>query len=117
MDAMVAILEKDPPWAKLPERVPGRVRELIARCLEKDAKKRLRDIGDARIDLESLLGERSRPDPRRFLAGPRSSGAARTGAIRTPARRACWARSGRRSRRACRRTSRALSGAAATSRR
>jgi len=69
MDAIVAILERDPPWDRIPDRVPQRVRDLIARCLEKDAKKRLRDIGDARIDLEALLGERSRPDPRRFLAG------------------------------------------------
>ncbi len=70
MDAMVAILEKDPPWELLPERVPDRVRELLARCLEKDPKKRLRHIGDARIDLEAMLSDRSRPDPRRFLAGP-----------------------------------------------
>ena len=70
MDAMVAILEKDPPWERLPPTIARSVVELIGRCLEKDAKKRLRDIGDARIELETMLSERSRPDPRRFLAGP-----------------------------------------------
>lgn len=55
MDALVAILEKEPPWSLLPDRTPERLRSLIARCLEKDARKRLRDIGDARIDLEEVL--------------------------------------------------------------
>jgi predicted ATPase/tRNA A-37 threonylcarbamoyl transferase component Bud32 len=59
MDALVAILEKDPPWDLLPAQTPERMRSLIARCLEKDARKRLRDIGDARIDLEELLGGRA----------------------------------------------------------
>ena len=35
--------------------VPPAVRNLIARCLERDTKKRLRDIGEARILLESPL--------------------------------------------------------------
>jgi non-specific serine/threonine protein kinase len=69
MDALVAILDREPDWKLLPEAVPERIRELLARCLEKDAKKRLRDIGDARIDLESHLAERARVDPRRFMAG------------------------------------------------
>lgn len=61
MDALVAILEKEPPWSLLPDRTPDRLRSLIARCLEKDARKRLRDIGDARIDLDELLsGPRAR---------------------------------------------------------
>ena len=69
MDAMVAILEKDPPWEKLPSAAGAGVIALVRRCLEKDPKKRLRDVGDARIELEQLLSDRSRPDPRRFLAG------------------------------------------------
>lgn len=74
MDAIVAVLEREPSWELLPERVPARIRELIRRCLEKDAKKRLRDVGDARIDIESILHDRARLDPRRFMttlgAGP-----------------------------------------------
>jgi len=36
----------------LPATTPRRVRELIARCLEKDSKRRLRDIGEARLILD-----------------------------------------------------------------
>ncbi|HSC26170.1 MAG TPA: protein kinase, partial [Vicinamibacterales bacterium] len=36
----------------LPAATPRRVRDLIARCLEKDPKKRLRDIGEARLILD-----------------------------------------------------------------
>lgn len=36
----------------LPETTPRRVRELLARCLEKDPRRRLRDIGEARLVLE-----------------------------------------------------------------
>ena len=50
-DTMAAILTRDPDWSALPPGVPPRVRELIERCVRKDARERLRDIGDARIDL------------------------------------------------------------------
>ena len=41
--------------ARCPRRTPARVRELLRRCLEKDAKQRLRDIGDARLELEEAI--------------------------------------------------------------
>ncbi|HHN79081.1 MAG TPA: hypothetical protein ENK11_10485, partial [Phycisphaerales bacterium] len=67
MDSIVAILEKDPPWDLLPAETPGRVVEMLRRCLEKNPKKRLRDIGDARIDLEAVLHGAERVDPRVFI--------------------------------------------------
>lgn len=54
-DTIAAILERDPPWDKLPHATPPAVRRLLLRCLEKDPKRRLRDIGDARFELEDLL--------------------------------------------------------------
>jgi Tol biopolymer transport system component len=42
-DTIAAVLTKDPEW----DRVPRKVRRLLQRCLEKDPKLRLRDIGDA----------------------------------------------------------------------
>jgi hypothetical protein len=51
-DAMVKILEREPPWEKLPATTPPRVVELLHRCLEKDRNQRLRDAGDARLELE-----------------------------------------------------------------
>ena len=54
-DAVGAILHLDPDWAALPARTPERVRELLRMCLEKDAGRRLRDAGDARLEIESAL--------------------------------------------------------------
>ena len=54
-DTIARILEREPDWSKLPEKTPPRVRELLRRCLEKDAKKRQRDAGDIRIELDEIL--------------------------------------------------------------
>jgi eukaryotic-like serine/threonine-protein kinase len=54
-DTMVAILEREPNWTALPSGTPATVRRLLARCLEKDPKRRLRDIGDARIEIDEAL--------------------------------------------------------------
>ena len=51
-DTIVAILEREPDWTSLPDEVPPSVRRLVRRCLEKDPKRRLRDIGDASADLD-----------------------------------------------------------------
>ncbi|HEX5132235.1 MAG TPA: protein kinase [Candidatus Krumholzibacteria bacterium] len=50
-DLIARILERDPNWEALPANTPVRVRELLKRCLRKDPKERLRDIGDARLEL------------------------------------------------------------------
>ncbi len=46
-DTVVAILTLEPDWHALPAETPTGIRELLSRCLEKDLKRRLRDIGDA----------------------------------------------------------------------
>ncbi len=51
-DTLAAILRADPDWDKLPADTPEEVKRLIARCLERDQRKRLRDIGEARVRLE-----------------------------------------------------------------
>ena len=51
-DTIAKILERDPDWSLLPRTTPDRVRELLERCLEKDSRRRLRDIGDACVSLE-----------------------------------------------------------------
>ena len=53
-DMIARILQGEPEWAALPARTPERVRGLLRRCLEKDARRRLRDIGDARIEIEDM---------------------------------------------------------------
>jgi len=51
-DVLAAVLEKQPDWSALPA-LPPRVEELLRRCLEKDARLRLRDLGEARILLDT----------------------------------------------------------------
>jgi Flp pilus assembly protein TadD/TolB-like protein len=51
-DVFTAILSREPDWNTLPAGTPPRLRELLSRCLRKDARERLRDIGDARAELE-----------------------------------------------------------------
>ena len=55
-DTIAAILRAEPEWDALPSTTPAHVRVLLARCLEKDPKRRLRDIGDARLELDPRDG-------------------------------------------------------------
>ncbi len=75
-DMIARILEREPDWAALPAQTPTKARELLRHCLEKDAKKRLRDIGDARIELEEAVAAGKPPSGVVAAAQP------------TPARRA-----------------------------
>jgi len=50
-DVLAAIVRSEPDWAALPLETPPRLRELLRRCLQKDPRERLRDVGDARIEL------------------------------------------------------------------
>ena len=52
-DVLAAVLEREPRWEALPAATPPAVRRLLHRCLEKDPRRRLRDIGDATDDLTS----------------------------------------------------------------
>ncbi len=51
-DVIALILQGTPDWKALPANLPQRLRDLMTRCLTKDAKQRLRDIGEARLILE-----------------------------------------------------------------
>jgi eukaryotic-like serine/threonine-protein kinase len=50
-DTIAKILEREPDWRALARRAPVDVQRIVRRCLEKDPKQRLRDIGEARIGL------------------------------------------------------------------
>ena len=54
-DTIAAILDRDPDWSTLPRDTPRSARRLLERCLEKDPRQRLRDIGDARVEIERLI--------------------------------------------------------------
>jgi eukaryotic-like serine/threonine-protein kinase len=52
-DTIAAVMTVEPNWNALPAETPPRVRRLLERCLQRDPRQRLRDIGEARV----LLGE------------------------------------------------------------
>jgi len=52
-DILAAIVKSEPDFTALPPQTPPPVRALLRRCLEKDPRRRLRDIGEARIVLET----------------------------------------------------------------
>ncbi len=76
-DLIARILERTPDLSALPAQTPPRVRALIERCLEKDPKRRLRDIGEARLELEAALSGRSLVSAGGTAAAPGAAGPGR----------------------------------------
>jgi len=67
-DTLAAVLTRDIDWSQLPPATPPSLVELLRRCLERDPRKRLRDIGDAQLD-EAALAARAVPASRDALRG------------------------------------------------
>ena len=55
------ILKGEPDWTAIPGATPNRVRNLMWRCLQKDPRRRLRDIGDAWIEISEGSSDSSGP--------------------------------------------------------
>jgi eukaryotic-like serine/threonine-protein kinase len=58
---------------KLPQQTPRAIGDLVKRCLDRDVKNRLRDIGEARVALRRYLANPAAMEPEgstRTLAGP-----------------------------------------------
>jgi serine/threonine-protein kinase len=55
-DTLSLILQREPDWTRL-QNLPSTLRRLLRRCFEKDVRQRLRDIGEARIELSQGLAE------------------------------------------------------------
>lgn len=62
-ELIAAVVERKPDWKALPANLPWRLRCMLRRCLEKDPQRRLRDIGDARLELEDLLSGALEEEP------------------------------------------------------
>ena len=54
-EILARIIERQPDWDVLPQETPTNIRTLLRRCLEKDPRRRLRDIGDAAIEISETL--------------------------------------------------------------
>ncbi len=53
-ETMAAVMMKEPDWNALPANTPARLRDLLRRCLVKETRNRVRDIGDVRIAIEEV---------------------------------------------------------------
>jgi Tol biopolymer transport system component len=65
---LASVLKEDVKWEALPADLPASVRRALRRCLEKDPKRRLSAIGDARLELDEAA-----LSPREDRVGPLSS--------------------------------------------
>jgi len=54
-DTLALVIEREPDWSRLPETTSDVVRRLLERCLRKDVRRRLRDIADARIEIDDAI--------------------------------------------------------------
>jgi TolB-like protein len=57
-DTIAAILGREPDWKALPSSTPPKIRDLLQRCLQKDSQRRMRDLGDSRIEIEEVLASK-----------------------------------------------------------
>src|SRR5262245_19653130 len=56
-DVLALVLERDPPWSRLPLDTPEPIRRLLRRTLDKDPARRLASIADARLELDDAALE------------------------------------------------------------
>ena len=77
-DTIANILTREPDWSALPADTPPRLVELLKRCLERDPRKRRRDIGDVGVQLEEIAAGPLRSDG---VASPESAGRWRTSVV------------------------------------
>jgi Tol biopolymer transport system component len=61
-DTVAAILDRDPDLGALPTNTPRGIERLLKRCFEKDSKRRLRDIGEARVAIDDAQHGRALQD-------------------------------------------------------
>jgi serine/threonine-protein kinase len=54
-EILAAVLKTEPEWSVLPASAPARVSRILRRCLEKDLRRRVQAIGEARIAIEDAL--------------------------------------------------------------
>jgi serine/threonine protein kinase/Tol biopolymer transport system component len=56
-DTLAGVLRSEPEWDQLPDETPATIRRLLRRCLRREPKDRLHDIGDARIVIQDYLAD------------------------------------------------------------
>jgi len=54
-EVLAGVIKSDLDWTLLPAETPAPIRRLLVRCLQKDPRRRLRDIGDAEAEIDDAL--------------------------------------------------------------
>ncbi len=90
-DVLAAILKEEPDWSQLPADTPPGLRALLERCLRKDPARRLRDIGDVRVEMEDASTDAAPLPTTSDASGSLRSGAASPHPSGAIARLAPWA--------------------------
>jgi hypothetical protein len=62
-EILAGVFKQEPDWSRLPADTPPAIRRLLRRCLCKEGRRRLRDVGDARIEIEEARTEPEAADP------------------------------------------------------
>jgi eukaryotic-like serine/threonine-protein kinase len=73
-EILAAVVKSEPDWSRLPAATPPTIRSLLKRCLQKDKALRLRDAGDARIEILEALSAPATASPE-LLSPPKGKGA------------------------------------------
>ena len=74
-ETLASVMKDAPTFGKLPNETPRAIRKLVSRCLERDVRRRLQSIGEARIVIEDVLagaGSEEQPVQTAALAKPAS---------------------------------------------
>ena len=65
-ETLAAVIKSEAPWEALPSDTPATVNTVLRRCLEKEPKHRIRDIGDVQLAMEgafeTTVGTQSEPE-------------------------------------------------------
>src|SRR5262245_5955414 len=85
-DTIASVLREEPQWGALPSTTPRRIRLMLERCLQKDSRRRLRDAGDAQIEIDDAgSDEAEAPTARRRVTPVAMILALLVGAVLAPA--------------------------------
>lgn len=69
-DIFGSILKSEPDWNALPKDTPAAVVRLLRRCLQKERTRRMRDIGDAGLEIDEALTDPLPPSTGTVIAAP-----------------------------------------------
>jgi serine/threonine protein kinase len=70
-ETLAAIQEREPDWGRLPSNLPVSIRRMLRRCLERDSRRRLHHIADARLEIEDAANDAEGTTSTRIMASSR----------------------------------------------